>query len=88
MSPHPSNLADRLVPSTGWTSYEQVNGVAKPAREGGIYICPNVDTTCFTIRQVNQNPDEDDDLIHICDWAELRATIDQFMADRAAEAEE
>jgi hypothetical protein len=39
----------------------------------------------FSIRSVDQNGDED--LIHFCDWPALRATIDQFMADRAKEAE-
>jgi hypothetical protein len=84
VTPYPSKLGDRLVPSTEWTRYTPVNGQTVE-QTGGVYISPNVDTTCFTIRQVNPN-DEDDDLIHICDWAELRAVIDQFMADRAAEA--
>jgi hypothetical protein len=86
MSPHPSELGDRLVPSTGWESYRQEDGGPVVTWQGGIFISPNVDTTCFTIRQVNQSG-EDDDLIHFCDWPELRATIDQFMADRAAEAD-
>lgn len=87
MSPHPSELGDRLVPSTGWTSYSGAPGEETVTSAGGIFISPNVDTTCFTIRQVNESG-EDDDLIHICDWPELRSVIDQFMADRAKEAGE
>jgi hypothetical protein len=84
VTPHPSNLDDRLVPSTEWVVQGMRDGKWAETKRGGIYISPNVDTTCFTIRQVNQ--EEEDDLIHICDWPELRATIDQFMADRAKEA--
>ena len=83
MAPAPSKIGPRLVPSTGWTSYTQIDGVQMATGRGGVFIEPNVDTECFSIRSLEQNGDED--LIHFCDWPELRATIDQFMADRAKE---
>jgi len=60
----------------------------RPLGGGNADICiePNVDTTCFSIRQ--ENADGTEDLIHFCDWPAMRATIDQWMIDRAAEAQE
>jgi hypothetical protein len=85
MTPYPSKLKPRLVPSTGWTGCEGSPGNEVPVG-GGLFIEANVDTTCFSMRAVTGIGEED--LIHVCDWPELRATIDQFMADRAAEAGE
>lgn len=85
MNPVPSKMSPRLVPSTGWMAVSQTGNGPKEYTEGGIYVEPNVDTTCFSIRAINDDGSED--LIHFCDWPELRATIDQFMADRAKEGE-
>src|ERR1700722_20397262 len=85
MAPVPSKIKPRLVPGTGWESVSQRGHEPKVYARGGVFLEANIDTTCFTIRQINEG-DEDDDLSHVCDWPELRATIDQFMADRAKEA--
>lgn len=86
MAPVPSRLGRWLVPGTGWESFGFAGGSVIKTGEGGIYIEPNADTTCFSIRSVGWDGDED--LIHFCDWPALRAVINQFMADRAAEEEE
>lgn len=39
----------------------------------------NQSKDCFTIRQFS---DDDQDLIHICDWAAMKATVDQFQKER------
>ena len=83
MAPAPSKIGPRLVPSTGGISYEIIDGQQVETGRFGVFIEPNIDTECFSIRSLEQNGDED--LIHFCDWPELRATIDQFMADRAEE---
>jgi hypothetical protein len=84
MAPVPTKMADRLVPGTEWIRYERRDGQDVEIARGGVYVSANIDTTCFTLREISASGDED--LIHFCDWAELRATIDQFMADRAKEA--
>ena len=84
MSPEPSKLEPRLVPSTEWVRLEFIDGRPVETAKGGVFIEPNIDTECFSIRSVDGSGNED--LIHFCDWPELRATIDQFMADRAKEA--
>jgi len=61
----------------------------KPRQLGGdnhpnTTVEPNVDTACFSLRQVNDDGSED--LIHFCNWPAMRDTIDQFMAERATEA--
>ena len=86
MAPAPSKIEPRPVPGTEWEAVTQTGDGPEVYTKGGVFIEPNVDTTCFAIRQINDNGD-DDDIIHICDWPALRATIDQFMADRAKEAE-
>ena len=85
MAPAPSKIGPRVVPCTEWVTYQLINGVQMVKARGGVFIEPNIDTTCFSIRSVEQDGEED--LIHFCDWPALRATIDQFMADRAKEAE-
>ena len=85
MAPFPSKIEPRVVPSTEWIGHTWRDGQPAEEQRGGVFIEPNIDTTCFSIRQINDNGDEDD-LIHICSWPELRATIDRFMDDRAAEA--
>lgn len=86
MAPVPSKLGPRLVPSTEWISYEinPSTGEQIERARGGVYIEANQDTTCFSIRSVDEGGDED--LIHFCDWPELLHTIAKFMEDRAEEA--
>lgn len=85
MAPVPSKIEPRVVPGTEWISYNPATG--EEIGRGGVFIEPNIDTTCFSIRSIEANTEPgEEDLIHFCDWPELRATIDQFMADRAKEA--
>lgn len=83
MAPRPSKLKPRVVPSTEWTLYSIVDG-EQVETTGGVFIEANADTTCFSIRSIAENGDED--LIHFCDWPELLHTIAEFMQDRAEEA--
>lgn len=83
MAPRASKLEPRVVPSTEWVQYEFIDDQRAVKCRGGVYIEANQDTTCFSLRSVAENGDED--LIHFCDWPELLHTIAKFMEDRAEE---
>lgn len=70
-----------------WLQEEQVIEGGKVTGRFGVTIEPNQDPTCFSVRQTHANGD-DDDLIHFCDWAELRSAVDDFMAERERIARE
>jgi hypothetical protein len=74
MSRH--HLEPRLIEG-GWESFD---GNGFKTGEGGIYLEPNQDYSCFSIRSTDHNGDED--LIHFCNWRDLVQGITDFMTER------
>ena len=48
----------------------------------GIEIHANQAPTCFTLYQDNAENPDNPDMIHVCNWPELREAIDAFQAER------
>jgi hypothetical protein len=49
----------------------------------GIWVEPNQDPDCFSIRSINDDGSED--LIHFCDWPAMKAAIDAFQGERGGQ---